>query len=152
MSFEATVRPLSFALAHTECAMARTNLELVRQVYEAFNRGDWDAAFRRTAPDFELTTERGLDAGTLRSRAAVQGFFEDYGAAFDGLVVEIDELLETGDQVVALVTRRARPRGANVDMVVRNGHVWTVRDGKIVAMRSYPDPEAARAAAGLGGS
>jgi integrase len=33
-----------------------------------------------------------------------------------------------------LVTRRARPKGGSGEMVVRNGHIWTVRDGMILSM------------------
>ena len=49
--------------------MSRENIEIVRQVYEAFDRGDWDAVYRDYAEDAELTTPpRGLDAGIFRGR------------------------------------------------------------------------------------
>jgi len=49
--------------------MSQENIEIVRQVYEAFNRGDWDAVYRDYAEDAELTTPpRGLDAGIFRGR------------------------------------------------------------------------------------
>jgi ketosteroid isomerase-like protein len=129
--------------------MSQENVEIVRRVYDALNRGAWDAAFRETHPDFEMTTQRGLDAGTLQRREAVQRFGEDYVAMFDSLVLEPEEFLANGDQVVVLVTRRARPRGGSVDIVVRNGHLWTVRDGAILSMKSFPHPEDAVEAAGL---
>ena len=44
--------------------MSQENVEIVRQVYEAFNRGDWGAVYRDFHPDAEMTTPpRGLDAG-----------------------------------------------------------------------------------------
>jgi ketosteroid isomerase-like protein len=129
--------------------MSQENVEIVRRVYDALNRGAWDAAFRETHADFEMTTQRGLDAGTLQRREAVQRFGEDYVAMFDSLVLEPEEFLANGDQVVVVVTRRARPRGGSVDIVVRNGHLWTVRDGAILSMKSFPDPEDALTAAGL---
>ena len=47
--------------------MSQENVEIVRQVYEAFNRGDWDAVYRDFAGDAEMTTpSRGLDAGMFR--------------------------------------------------------------------------------------
>ncbi|TMK40476.1 MAG: nuclear transport factor 2 family protein [Actinobacteria bacterium] len=129
--------------------MSQQNVEIVRRVYDALNRREWDAALRETHPDFEMTTQRGPDAGTLRPRQAVQRFGEEYIAMFDSMVFEPKEFLEHGDQVVVLVTRRARPRGGSVDIVVRNGHLWTVRDGTILSMKSFPDPEEALKAAGL---
>jgi ketosteroid isomerase-like protein len=129
--------------------LSQENVELVRSVYDALNRSDWDAVFRDMDPDVEVTFQRGPAAGTHRQREAVQGFLEDYLAAFDGMVFVPDELLDTGDQVVALVTRRARAKGGSSEMVVRNGHIWTVRDGTILSMRSFPDPEKALEASGL---
>ncbi len=65
------------------------------------------------------------------------------------MVFEPVEVLQGGDQVVALVNRRARPAGSVSEMVVRNGHIWTVRDGKVLSMKSYPDQDEALEAAGL---
>lgn len=131
--------------------MSQENVEIVRRAYDALNQGDWDGFFRDMHPDFEMTTQRGPGAGTHRRREGVQGFGEDYIAAFDNMVFEPDEVLENGDQVVVLVTRRGRPKGGSVDIVVRNGHLWTVRDGTILSMKSFPDPEKALEAAGLDG-
>jgi hypothetical protein len=36
--------------------MSQDNVEIVRSIYEAFNRRDWDTAFRDQRPDVELTT------------------------------------------------------------------------------------------------
>jgi ketosteroid isomerase-like protein len=65
------------------------------------------------------------------------------------MVFEPEELLESGDRIVALVTRRARPKRGGGEIVVHNGHIWTVRDGAVVSMKSYPDPSKALEAAGL---
>jgi ketosteroid isomerase-like protein len=129
--------------------MSQENVEIVRRFYDALNDGDWDAVFRDAHPDIELTTQRGPNAGTRRGREGVQGFGEDYLAAFDRSVIEPEQFFEKGDQVVVLVTRRARPKGGSVDIVVRNGHLWTVRDGRILSMKSFPDPEKALETAGL---
>src|SRR4051812_24803168 len=129
--------------------MSQENVVIVRRVYDALNRIDWDAAFRDMNPDVEIVFQRATDAGTLQRRGGVQRFLEDYLAAFDSMVFEPEELLENGEQIVALVTRRARPKGSSGEMVVRNGHIWTIRDGKVLSMRSFPDPEKALEAVGL---
>src|SRR3954453_8734404 len=117
--------------------MSKQNVELVRSVYDALNRGAWDEAFRDLHPDYEVTFQRGLAAGTHKGRKALQRVIEDYNAAFDNMVLEPEKFLENGDQVLVLVTRRGRPKGGRVDIAVRNGHLWTVRDGKILFMRSF---------------
>jgi ketosteroid isomerase-like protein len=107
------------------------------------NRSDWDAFFRDMHPDVELTTRRGPTAGTHRRREAVQGFIEDYSATFETVLSVPERFLENGDQVLALVTRRARPKGGDVDIEVRNGHLWRVRDGTILSMKSSPTKDEA---------
>ena len=129
--------------------MSRENVEIVRRVFEALNRGDWDAVFQDVHPDFEMTTQRGPNAGTHQGREGVQRFGEDYIEAFDNFTVEPESFHTSGDQVVVLVKRRGRPKGGSVDMVIRNGDLFTVRDSKIVSMRTFPDPEKALEVVGL---
>jgi ketosteroid isomerase-like protein len=129
--------------------MSQGNVEIVRRLYDAINRRDWDAVFRDAHPDFDMTTQRGLNAGRLRRREAAEGFLKDYIAAFDKIEWEPEEFFEGGDHVVALVTTRSRSRGGSVDMVTSNGHLWTVRDGTILSMNTFPDPKKALEAVGL---
>jgi ketosteroid isomerase-like protein len=124
------------------------NVEVVRRVYEAINVGDWEAALRDTDPQFQVTYQRGPLAGT-HQRDGARAVTEDYVEAFDDFVIEPEDLIEAGDHVVAMVVRRGKPKGGNVDMVVRNGHLWTLWDGKLLSMRSFPDPDEALEAAGL---
>ena len=133
----------------TARAMSQDNVEKVRSVYEALNRNDWDAVFRDAHEDFELTTQLGPDPGTRRGRERVMEFLVDYLSAFDAFIWEPEQFFEGGDRVVAFVTTRALPRGGSVDLVVRNGWWWTIRDGVILSLKSFPEPERALEAAGL---
>jgi ketosteroid isomerase-like protein len=130
--------------------MSQENVEIVRAIYDAVNRDDWDTAFRNAHANFELTLdERFLDAGPHRGRGKVQGVLQDQQSAFDAWVVEPEQLRESGDQVVAIVRVRLRPKGSSADFEIRNGHVWTIREGTVVSMRGFPDPEKALESLGL---
>jgi ketosteroid isomerase-like protein len=129
--------------------MSEENVETVRRVYEAINLGDWTAALRDADPGFQVTFQRGPLAGT-HQRDAARGVTEDYIGAFEDFVIEPEEFVDVGDHVVAVVTRRGKPKGGSVDMVVRNGHLWTLRDGRLLSMRSFPDPDEALKAAEVG--
>jgi ketosteroid isomerase-like protein len=128
--------------------MSQDNIEIVRSVYEAVNRRDWDAAFRDAHPDFELKLQR-FDPGAHRGRERIAKLFEDFLAAFDTVTWEPDQFFERDDVVVALITARARPRGVSDDLVMHNGHLWTIRDATIRSMQGFPDPAKALEAAGL---
>ena len=129
--------------------MSQENVEIVRSIYEAVNRRDWDAAFRDQSPDVELTTPPGPRGGTYRGREACQGYFQEWLTAFEALSVEPEELFERGDQVAAVLKLQARPKASRAEIEIRNRHLWAFRDGKAVSMRMFPEPENALEAAGL---
>jgi ketosteroid isomerase-like protein len=130
--------------------MSQAHAEIVRAIYKAFNRRDWDALFRDMDPNFAFTYHNvGTSAGTRRGREEVVAFSEEYGGSFDRLSWEPEELFERTGQIVAFVGVHSRPPGGSVDLVVRNGHLWTIRDGVVLSLESFPDPEAALEAAEL---
>jgi ketosteroid isomerase-like protein len=57
-----------------------------------------------------------------------------------------EEIIEVGDKILVLVHLRTVPKGGGE---LQEGHiadVYTARDGKIVAMQAYSDPEETRKA------
>jgi ketosteroid isomerase-like protein len=123
--------------------MSQENVELVRPIYEAFNHRDWNALFRDADPQFAFTYHNvGTDAGIRRGREEVLAFAEEYGGAFEELLWEPEEFFDRDDRVVVFVSVRSRPRGGGVDLVVRNGHLWTIRDGVVLSMESFPRQKA----------
>jgi uncharacterized protein len=130
--------------------MSRENVEIVRSVFEAVNRRDFDVASRDLAPDVEFTTPpRGPNAGTYRGRDEIRGFWEEIQTPFEAWTSEPEELIESGDQVVVVVKTRMRPRGSSAEIENRNGSVWTIRNGTVVSIRIFAKPEEALEAAGL---
>jgi uncharacterized protein len=129
--------------------MSQENIEIVRSIYEAFNRDDSDAVTDLTDADFEATFQRGPNAGTHRGRDSIQAIIADQREAFDAWIVEIEQVAERGDQVVALIKSRLRPKGSDAEFEIRNGHIWTIRDGVARSLRGFPNPEEALEAAGL---
>jgi ketosteroid isomerase-like protein len=72
--------------------MSRENIDVVRAMYEALNRGDWDAALAHTSPDIEWETDpRHPKAGIYRGREEFQRFLEDLEGPFERTVIEPEE-------------------------------------------------------------
>ena len=129
--------------------MSLENVEIVRLIYEAVNSNDWDGAFRGTHRDFEATFQRGPNAGTHRGRAEVESVLRDQRMAFTSSIVEVEQLFEADNQlVVAVVLTRMRPKETNAELAIRNGHLWTIRDGMVVSLQTFPNPDDALEAAG----
>ena len=60
------------------------------------------------------------------------------------------EFVDAGERVVVVERLVGKGKGSGVEVAQTWGAVWTVRDGRVVRMElSYPDRDAALAAAGL---
>ena len=103
--------------------MSRENVEVVRSAYDAFNRGDWDAAFRDMHPDFEFAMQHAPNPGPHRGRKEARAHMEDGLAAYEAFSREVDDLREGGEQVVALIRVRVRPNGTTAEIENRVGHL-----------------------------
>ena len=130
--------------------MSQTDSEMLRAGYEAFSRGEVDAVFASADPDLLLiTAERVTNPGTYRGVEAVTQFFTDLFEPFEEVVAEPERFFERGDQIVVFVRVRSRPRGSNAVVENRIGHVWTVRDGKVIRFQMFPERMNALEAVGL---
>jgi ketosteroid isomerase-like protein len=59
------------------------------------------------------------------------------------------ELIDAGDQVVAVVRLHGRVKGSDQEVDMLETHVWTGRDGKATEVREYPTKADALKAIGL---
>jgi ketosteroid isomerase-like protein len=121
-----------------------TSLEVVQAIHEAWARrespGDLIAAdVEYVNPDYAV------ESGTKRGRKPLRGVLD----VFPDFHLEPERFVEAGEhEVVVLGT--ARGTGASgVEMVWKQGFVWTVRDGRAVRLRWFNDHGEALAAAGL---
>lgn len=97
----------------------------------------WDITRHEDAPD---TVHRGV--------ADVIGMIGNWLTSFSAYELTVERYEPAGDNVLLLLRRRARDRSAQIaDRLA--AHVWTVREGKVVLIRSYSDIEEARREAGL---
>jgi len=120
--------------------MSAQNVEIVRRAYEAFNGADPEAAIPLLDPEVEWTLPAHFpDAETWHGRERVVEGLRAMGASFDSLHLEVHELIDAGDRVVALVHIQGRAAVTGLDLAGRgvDGHVWTLRDSRAVAVRMY---------------
>ena len=126
--------------------MSEENVEIVRRCYAALDRRDWEGLWREAHPDFELRTQ--LQGSRLGPDEA-QAFIEDQFAAVESWEVAPERFFESDDQVVAFVVIRSRPRGSSGEITIKIAHVWTLRDGTVLIIETFPQREKALEAAGL---
>ena len=133
--------------------MSRDNLEAIRQGYEAFNRGDVEGVLEGLHPDIEWVVPDFLpEPDTYRGPEGVRKFFQGWTDAFEGFNVEIEELGDYGEHVVALARVGGRLRGSDLTLHGRTfAQVWTFRGEQVVRVEMFPDKKAALEAAGRAG-
>jgi uncharacterized protein len=128
--------------------MSEENVEIVRQLSDAFDAGDWDAALSPYDDGAELDMTRIPAGGVYRGPEGVRQFFGRWIASWDRFEVERLDLIDAGDAVVQIsrITGIGKTSGAEVQM--RSADVFFIEDGRIVRHVAYPD--AAEALADLG--
>ena len=131
--------------------MSQENVEIVRRAYEAFNRGDRDAAVADLAPDCEYVASGAIPGATetYRGPEGFKRFRRWLLDQFDNVRVDLTEVIEAGDQVVVLTTSRGRGKRSGVETSWDVWQVWTLRDGKAVRGEGFTSKEKALEAAGL---
>ena len=136
--------------------MSQKNVELVRDLLEAFQRRDHERAFDFYDPDIEWDATRVAElipdlAGVYHGHEGVRTYWREWLSAWKDLQFEVEDLRDGGEEVVALIRNQrqwGRHSGIATD-IPSYGIVFTIRDGVVVRWRTYPDHESALEAAGL---
>jgi uncharacterized protein len=119
--------------------MADSNLELIQSGYEAFGRGDIPAVLEIFADDIEWNVTEVLpQGGHLRGKDDVGGFFQRLGSIWEGLNLEVEDFVASGDRVCVIGKGTGTVDGTQTGYGFV--HAWVVRDGAAVRFDEYADP------------
>jgi ketosteroid isomerase-like protein len=134
--------------------MSAENVELVRGMYEALNRGDIEGglALADPPPDFEFVPSGVLIpdlSGVQRGREGLRRLTEAFFSEFDALHAEVHDLIDAGDQVFSSFTLTGRGKQSGVETTLDGWLVWTVTDCRVARLLGFTDRDPALEAAGL---
>src|SRR5829696_3402014 len=130
--------------------MSEENVRIVRAAIDAANRGDWDAVFEGTAPNFVWDNSRaiGADNRAVLSAAEPREFFKRVTELWESVAIELTELVPAGDHLVVPHITHVRGRDG-IEAHARTTWLITIRMGRIERVCLYQDKEEALEAAGL---
>jgi ketosteroid isomerase-like protein len=131
--------------------MSAENVETMRRGYERFI-ATGDPPEDTIAPGFvwDMSTFRGWpERKRYEGIEGMRVFMANWTATWEDWWLEIEELLDAGNQVVAIVRQSGLSKATGLPVDVRFAQLWTLADGKQTHMRMYADPEEALRAAGL---
>ncbi len=130
--------------------MSQENVEIVRRVYEAISRNDLEAVFEAAEPGVELIPPgQSPTSESVRGIEGIKAWLADQQKTVGDLSLELEDLIEVEEVVVALLLLQIRPHGADADFELRIAHLWTLRDGKLIRCEVFPERKQALEAAGL---
>jgi ketosteroid isomerase-like protein len=126
--------------------VSERNVEIVRELFEAYRRGDHDAAASYLAPGVEY---RVIQEGVISGPDAVRAMWERWESSFEEIETTPLELVDAGEHVFAAVRYSGRGRGSGIEFEADTFEVYTLADGLCVRRLEFYDRTEALAAAGL---
>jgi len=120
------------------------NVSLVKNLYDAFGRGDIAAVLGAMSPDIqwyqaESNPYRPSGEAWVGPDTVLKNLFMRLGAEWDGFTVHTKRFLGAGDSVIveARYTGTFKATGRSMDTQVC--HIWDVKDGKMTRFQQYVD-------------
>src|SRR2546427_11975222 len=118
------------------------NLDLVRSLYVAWDRGDYSSA-SWAHPEIEWGFADGPAPGLWSGPAAMAEASRDFLSAWEDWRVEAEEYRELDSERVLVLTRqsgRGKLSGLEVGQLGAKGaHLFHIRDGKVTKFVRYLD-------------
>jgi uncharacterized protein len=125
--------------------MSQENVEAFKRGLEAGNRGDVETLLDVLDPEVAwhsaLHALMGGEATVYRGHDGVRELFRDLNEAFGEMHIEISEIRDLGDGLVAIGRTRVRGKASGADVESPIGFVTEVKNGKTISIRGYLDPK-----------
>ena len=117
------------------------DLEVIRRAYEAYARGDMEAAAAAYSKDNEWDTGRlRLDEEETRGMDELAEGIRTWRETWRDHFFEVESPTDAGDTVVVVINEGGVGRTSGAHVRLRYGQIVTLRDGKIVKTVVYRDP------------
>jgi ketosteroid isomerase-like protein len=133
--------------------MSEENVEAFKHGLDAFNRRDVEALLEELDPEVvwypALPVLVGGEATVYRGHDGVREMLRDLCLAFAETHVELSEIRDLGDRLVAIGRTRARGKESGAETESPWGGIAEHKDGRAIRIRTYLDPKEALEAAGL---
>jgi len=132
--------------------MSQQNVEVVREGWDAWIRGDLPGLLRQLDPDVVWDTSHFHDwpESTYHGIEGVERFLREWRDIWDGLELIVEDIRAAPDgRVLSLILQRGKGHSSGLEMEMETAQVATVRNGKVTRLDNYEDRAEAFEAAGL---
>ena len=130
--------------------MSQEDVEIVRSVFDAFNRRDIAAFLAFLDPDVEWVPVLAvLEGRVYRGHGEVRSWLKDLATDWEFFEVDYEELRDLDGRVLVCGHWHARGRASGVELENPGTYLYELEDGKVVSMRTFTDRAEALEAVGL---
>jgi ketosteroid isomerase-like protein len=131
--------------------MSAADVELVRELYDAFNRGEYERASSMLHEDVELHQPPEMPGGDsyFGRQEFARGLARWLSEFESGFQYRPTEMIDAEGGVFMRLSYSGRGRASGVELEEEWFNVWEVRDGRPFRCRIFSREDAAREAAGL---
>ncbi len=130
--------------------MASANLDLVRSIYAAMERGDFSSA-EWADPQIEMVSVSTLAPGSASGVAQLARLWGEIINPLEGFRVEAEEFREVdSERVLVLAEWSGHGKVSGIAVARKGAHLFQMRNGRVVKLVLYEDREPALADLGLG--
>jgi ketosteroid isomerase-like protein len=150
--------------------MSEENVEIVRRFYldsdvdlvEALADDEAMASYEAPLlpfihPDFKTIADQNFaEMGEAKARTVsgvegIKGIWRDWLSAWESWRIDAQDFISLPDstRVLVLVENHGRPRGADREISLKSGAIWTLVDGQVTQVEMFLDRNKALEAAGL---
>jgi ketosteroid isomerase-like protein len=130
--------------------MAPENVEIVREIYDRWGRGDLRAGVDRYDANVVLALRPEFpDAGEYIGSGEIQKYMHNFLADLEDVTISGEDFLDAGDSVVVRVNQRATGPSSGATTAIRYYQVWSFRGKTVTRIESIRERADALAAAGL---
>ena len=130
--------------------MSQENVDLVRRAYEAFGRGDLEAALADFDPGVEIEDhELTLDTVTYQGREGFVKMVTTVNEGFEDVRYTPEDFTDAGTQVLVAVLRTGKGSASGVAVEEPQWHVFDIENQTVVKLRIFVERSEALEALGL---
>ena len=134
--------------------MSQSNVEVVRRLYDAAARRDDVIPFELYAEDilWDISNSgRALLAmkPVYHGHEGVRQYWRETTSAFGEIDFEVEELIDAGDQVLAVIREREVGPASRAPVEATHLALYTLSGGKVIMLQVFDDRQQALEAAGL---
>jgi ketosteroid isomerase-like protein len=142
---------------------AVSNIDLLRDLYSAFNRRDIEGVLATLDSEIEIEETWDLEyaalllrvlgprfvilSGGYRGLDEVRRLFESVWKIAEWFRVDAEDYVAVGERVVVPLRLSAKAKSTGIEGEALTAHLWTLRDGRALRLQVYAASDGAIAAA-----